>query len=55
MLYVCYILVTLCNSVFLQGAELWTPLLLASYYNEIDVLKLLIQHGAQLDTKNKVH
>ena len=55
MLYVYYILVTLCNFVFLQGAELWTPLLVASYCNEIDILKLLIQYGAQLDTKNKVH
>ena len=40
-------------SVFLQGPE-WTPLLLASYYNQTDVLELLINHGAQLDAVNNV-
>ena len=39
---------------FLQGAELWTPVLIASYSNQIDVLELLIQHSAQLDIRNKV-
>ena len=41
-------------SVFVQGAELWTPLLLASYNNHIDVLELLISHGAHLDAVNNV-
>ena len=39
----------------LQGAELWTPVLVASYNNQIDVLELLIRHGAQLDVRNKVY
>ena len=37
---------------FLQGPK-WTPLLLASYANQTDVVELLIQHGAQLDVRNK--
>ena len=40
--------------VFLQGAQLWTPVILASCNNEIDVLELLIQHSAQLDVRNEV-
>ena len=40
-------------AVFLQDGE-WTPLLLASYKNQTDVLELLINHGAQLDTVNSV-
>jgi hypothetical protein len=47
--YVCF-----CIYVFLQGAYLWTPVLLASDDNHIDVLELLIQHGAQLDVRNEV-
>ena len=39
---------------FFQGAELWTPVLLASHQNQIDVLELLVQHGAQLDVRNQV-
>ena len=39
---------------FLQGAEVWTPVLLASDDNHIGILELLIQHGAQLDVRNKV-
>ena len=35
-------------AVFLQDGE-WTPLHLASYYNHTGILKLLINHGAQLD------
>ena len=38
----------------LQGAELWTPVLVASDGNQIDVLEQLIHHGAQLDVRNKV-
>ena len=40
-------------AVFLQDGE-WTPLLLASYYNQADVLELLINHGAHLDAVNNV-
>jgi hypothetical protein len=40
---------------FLQGAEIWTPLLFASYKNQIDVSKLLIQHGALIDFRNNVN
>ena len=40
-------------AVFLQGTEL-TPLHLASYYNQTDVLELLINHGAHLDAVNNV-
>ena len=40
-------------AVFLQGHE-WTPLLLASYSNQTDVMELLINHGAQLDAVNNV-
>ena len=29
-------------------------MLLASYENQIDVLEVLIQHGAQLDVQNEV-
>ena len=47
------VLMRFCNYVFLQGREL-TPLHFASYYNQIDVLELLIQHGAQLDVRDKV-
>ena len=39
---------------FMQGTQLWTPLLLASNKNHIDVLELLIQHGAQLDVRDQV-
>ena len=39
---------------FLQGTYLWTPVLLASYGNQIDILKLLIQHSARLDIRNHV-
>ena len=49
MVYACFFL-----CVFLQGAEIWTPVLLASDYNHVDVLEVLIQHGAQLDVRNKV-
>ena len=52
MLYICTHALLLLH-VF-QGAE-WTPLLLASHANQTDVMELLIQHGAQLDTINKVH
>ena len=45
--YVCF-----CIDVFLQGAQLWTPVLLASDDSHIDVLEVLIQHGAQLDVRN---
>ena len=40
-------------AVFLQGPK-WTPLLLASYYNQTDILELLINHGAHLDAVNNV-
>ena len=46
--YVC------CCINFIQGDEIWTPVLLASYENQVDVLELLIQHGAQLDVRNEV-
>ena len=49
-----YVRVQYSNNIFLQDAE-WSPLLLASYGNHTDVLKLLIQHGVQLDIGNKVH
>ena len=38
----------------LQGAEIWTPVFLASYENQIEVLEVLIHHGAQLAVRNKV-
>ena len=38
---------------FLQGTEL-TPLHLASYHNQTDILELLINHGAQLDAVSNV-
>ena len=39
--------------VFVQVGE-WSPVLIASYFNRVDVLELLIQHGAQLDVRGKV-
>ena len=40
---------------FLQGAYLWTPVLLASDENQIHVLELLIHHGAQLNIRDEVN
>ena len=49
--FMCAFALILC---VLQGAEIWTPVLLASYENQIDVLEILIQHSAQLDVRNEV-
>ena len=49
--FICAFALFLC---VLQGAELWTPVLIASDNNHMDILELLIQHGAQPDVRNKV-
>ena len=51
MWFMCAFALILC---VLQGAEIWTPVLAASYDNQIDILELLIQHNAQLDVRDEV-
>ena len=39
---------------FVFGQEKWTPLMIASYNGHVDVVNVLLQHGASVDLQNKV-
>ena len=44
----------MCNSHISTGQDAWTPLMLASREGHIDVVNVLLQHGASVDLGNQV-
>ena len=39
---------------YLHGQDKWTPLMIASQNGHVDVVNVLLQHGASVDLQNKV-
>ena len=42
------------TSLFIFGQSKWTPLMIASQNKHVDVVNVLLQHGASVDLQNKV-
>ena len=45
---------SLLDLMFIFGQDKWTPLMIASLNGHVDVVNVLIQHGASVHLKNKV-
>ena len=43
-----------CSPMFLFGQDKWTPLMIASENGHVDVVNVLLQHGACVHLQNKV-
>ena len=42
------------DPMFIFGQDKWTPLMAASHSGHVNVVKVLLQHGASVDLQNKV-
>ena len=45
---------SLLNIMFVFGQGKWSPLMIASYNGHVDVVNVLLQHGASVHLQNKV-